>query len=69
MWKGWRSPGVVGKMLAWLLMVVHAQGANTALPVGLKILTFLWRSMDEKVINLSQKLLQPGGGFSSVSDF
>lgn len=56
-------------MLAWLLMVVHAQGANTALPVGLKILTLLWRSMDEKVINLSQKLLQPGGGFSSVSDF
>lgn len=41
MWKGWGSPGVIGKMLAWFLMVVHAQGANTALPVGLKILIFL----------------------------
>lgn len=60
MWKGWGSPGVVGKVLAWLLMVVHTQGAKTALPVRLKILIFLWRSMDEKVINLSQELLQHG---------
>lgn len=68
-WKGWKSPGVLGEMFAWLLLVVHAQGAGAATSIGLKILTSPRRPIDEKATSLIQRLLQPGGGFPSASSF
>lgn len=50
---------MVGKVFAWLLLVVHAQGASAAALIGLKILMSLQRPMDEKATNPIQRLLQP----------
>lgn len=51
---------MVGEVLAWLLLIVHAEGASTAVSIGLEILTWPQRPMDENVTNLIQRLLQLG---------
>lgn len=51
---------MVGEMFACLLLVVRAQDASTAIPVGLKILTTPRRTMDEKVTRPNPEAIAAG---------